>query len=481
MLVSAEQAQDGRFHSFLRQSHQRIGTVVFDEAPLFSSSPFRKNLALVPVIIRSLTSSKFVLLSATVPVSSENQLLEAFGIPNAAKVRACTVNWNLVHHVHNVRERRIGPAEVKGHLLSSKDCAVVFVKSVAECEQLARQLNSIPELQSRVVFYHAKLDQRARSAAHEAWKTGKKQVMVATTAFAFGVDSANCDLVIHVDGAFDLETYCQGAGRAGRNGQAAKSIMLLSRSAFRCEDAKIADYMKNTSKCRRVLLSQMLDSQELVSEANCGSCDNCCRLKLQKQQRNPRLVDMVDIEQATRSPTEERNAASKRIALSKKKASLLNRRLEMSMRQHSCFVCSILGKTTGLKHGLTQCPSFRNRCFRCGDTHRRSDCAVHKLWNDACSSNAVCVTCCTPCDSIVKSFHLGEGTVGSRCRYRDTIVPACWALWRHHQKEVLEFMYGVTGARSTTACQYARWLCRVSDGLSNATLLIAHFMKATGR
>ena len=139
VLVSAEQAQDGRFHSFLRQSNQRIGTVVFDEAPLFSSSPFRKNLALVPVIIRSLTSSKFVLLSATVPVSSENQLLEAFGVPNAAKVRACTVNWNLVHHVHNVRERRIGPAEVKGHLLSSKDCAVVFVKSVAECEQLARQ------------------------------------------------------------------------------------------------------------------------------------------------------------------------------------------------------------------------------------------------------------------------------------------------------------------------------------------------------
>ena len=46
---------------------------------------------------------------------------------------------------------------------------------------------------------------------------------------------------------------------------------------------------------------------------------------------------------------------------------------------------------------------------------------------------------------MVKSFHLGEGTgtVGSLCRHRDTIVPACWALWRHHQKEVLEFMYEI--------------------------------------
>ena len=40
VLVSAKQAKDGRFHAFLRQSNQRIGTLVFDEAPLFSSSPF---------------------------------------------------------------------------------------------------------------------------------------------------------------------------------------------------------------------------------------------------------------------------------------------------------------------------------------------------------------------------------------------------------------------------------------------------------
>ena len=161
---------------------------------------------------------------------------------------------------------------------------------------------------------------------------------------------------------------------------------------------------------------------------------------------------MVDIEQATRNPTDERNAASKRIALSKKKASLVNRRLEMSMRQHSCFVCSVLGKTTGLETWIDTVPILSESLLFDVETHIDALTVLCISSGTMRFFNAVCVTCCTPCDSIVKSFIWGEGTVGSRCRYRDTIVPACWALWRHHQKEVLEFMNGDTGARSTTAC-----------------------------
>ena len=202
--------------------------MVFDEAPLFTSSPFRKNLALIPLMLRSLTRAKFVLLTATVPVSSENELLKGFGVPRATTVRMCTANFNLVHEVKRIARSAVGRADVTSFLQNQDDCAVIFVKSVAECEKLASSLNEMTEFRSQVAYYHAKLDGKERTDAHQAWKARRKRIMVATTAFAFGVDSANCNLAIHVDGAFDLASYCQGAGRAGRSGQRARSVMLLS-------------------------------------------------------------------------------------------------------------------------------------------------------------------------------------------------------------------------------------------------------------
>ena len=223
--------------------------MVFDEAPLFTSSPFRKNLALIPLMLRSLTRAKFVLLTATVPVSSENELLKGFGVPRATTVRMCTANFNLVHKVKRIGRSAVGRADVTSFLQNQDDCAVIFVKSVAECEKLASSLNEMTEFRSQVAYYHAKLDGKERTDAHQAWKARRKRIMVATTAFAFGVDSANCNLAIHVDGAFDLASYCQGAGRAGRSGQRARSVMLLSSYRRTCGDGLLEHYMMSTSKC----------------------------------------------------------------------------------------------------------------------------------------------------------------------------------------------------------------------------------------
>ena len=447
--------------------------MVFDEAPLFTSSPFRKNLALIPLMLRSLTRAKFVLLTATVPVSSENELLRGFGVPRATTVRMCTANFNLVHEVKRIARSAVGRADVTSFLQNQDDCAVIFVKSVAECEKLASSLNEMTEFRSQVAYYHAKLDGKERTDAHQAWKARRKRIMVATTAFAFGVDSANCNLAIHVDGAFDLASYCQGAGRAGRSGQRARSVMLLSSYRRTCGDGLLERYMMSTSKCRRVLLSEALDSKELVCNASCGECDNCTRLKLRSERIGHGLLERVHVRQGSMAIAAERSGASKRIARSIN----LNRKLQSRLKQHvqdgQCFVCTVVGKSAR-KHRLPQCPFFKNRCFRCGDKHRRSDCNIGKVWQKLCSNSAVCVTCCNPCDSMVSSFHLGEGTVGSKCKYKDTIVPACMALWHSRRREVLQFAQ----LRSiSTDSHYAMWLCKMQDGVTNAARLVAHFLE----
>ena len=83
-------------------------------------------------MIRSLTQAKFVLLTATVPVSSENELLRGFGVPRATTVRMCTANFNLIHEVKRIGRSAIRRADISFFLQNQDDSAVIFVKSVSE-------------------------------------------------------------------------------------------------------------------------------------------------------------------------------------------------------------------------------------------------------------------------------------------------------------------------------------------------------------
>jgi ATP-dependent DNA helicase RecQ len=75
--------------------------------------------------------------------------------------------------------------------------------------------------------YHGKMNAGDRKREQEMYmKSGRRTVMVATSAFGLGIDKPDIRYILHHQAPASLEQYVQEAGRAGRDGRRADCILL---------------------------------------------------------------------------------------------------------------------------------------------------------------------------------------------------------------------------------------------------------------
>lgn len=161
--------------------------------------------------------------------------------------------------------------------LHAPESALVYCSSRQEADEVGQWLCSAGY---DAVSYHAGIPAVVRRERSRAFRAGRTRIVCATSAFGMGIDYPHVGRVLHFSLPYDLESYWQEVGRAGRSGAEAAALALWKKSdiqrlrGMEAEAKEKFGLLWNAwlgGSCRMRAVAQRLG----MDEPECGKCDRC--------------------------------------------------------------------------------------------------------------------------------------------------------------------------------------------------------------
>ncbi|MDH5670902.1 MAG: DNA topoisomerase 3 [Myxococcales bacterium] len=203
-----------------------LSLVAIDEAHCISEwgHDFRPDYRMLRERLPELGKAPIIALTATATGRVQADILEQLGIAGARRAvhgfRRDNIAVEIVEMPQGTRD-----AALLGLLSDRRRLpAIVYSPSRKGAEASARALGK----RLSAMAYHAGMNPEQRERAQSRFLLGKLDVIVATTAFGMGVDKADVRTVVHMALPGSVEGYYQEIGRAGRDGQSSRAVLLHS-------------------------------------------------------------------------------------------------------------------------------------------------------------------------------------------------------------------------------------------------------------
>jgi ATP-dependent DNA helicase RecQ len=227
LYVAPERFFAANFQALMEKLRPKLFAV--DEAHCISQwgHDFRPEYSQLGAVRKRLGSPPTIALTATATEDVRDDIIQRLGLREPTVVVTGFDRPNLRYESRSIPKQRERDVELVRFLRQETSSGIVYCATRKAVDAVTEMLKA--QLPDRPIFpYHAGIEQADRSANQERFMETARAVAVATNAFGMGINKPDLRFVVHYNVPGTLEAYYQEAGRAGRDGQPARCIILFN-------------------------------------------------------------------------------------------------------------------------------------------------------------------------------------------------------------------------------------------------------------